>query len=91
MAAATVTVDDLLAQEQISPALADSLRAYLTTRARRYRDRIAMMAQAEDGGISWSPGYEQLLRWRDSGRLPDDSLRILRRELDHEERTLPDR
>lgn len=104
--AAMVTVDDLLAQQQISPALADSLRANLTARAQRYRTRISMLAQAEDGGISWSPEYEQallarhaiidvqrqeLLRWRDSGRLPDSSLRILRRELDHEERTLPDR
>jgi transposase len=34
---------------------------------------------------------QELLRWRDSGRLPDDSLRILRRGLGHEERTLPDR
>jgi CPA1 family monovalent cation:H+ antiporter len=34
---------------------------------------------------------EELLRWRDAGRLPDDGLRILERELDHEERLLPDR
>jgi transposase len=34
---------------------------------------------------------QELLRWRDSGRLPNDSLRILRREPGHEERTLPDR
>ena len=33
--------------------------------------------------------HEELLRWRDAGRLPDDSLRVLQRELDHEERTLP--
>jgi len=32
---------------------------------------------------------EELLRWRDAGHLPDSSLRILERELDHEERTLP--
>ena len=32
---------------------------------------------------------EELLRWRDAGQLPDASLRILERELDHEERTLP--
>ncbi|MGD9527372.1 Na+/H+ antiporter [Pseudonocardia sp.] len=104
--AAMVTVDDLLAQGQIGPQLAEALRANLSARARRHQARIAMMAEAEDGGISWSPGYEQalfarravidaqrqeLLRWRDSGRLPDASLRILRRELDHEERTLPDR
>jgi CPA1 family monovalent cation:H+ antiporter len=32
---------------------------------------------------------EELLRWRDAGRLPDSSLRVLERELDHEERTFP--
>jgi CPA1 family monovalent cation:H+ antiporter len=32
---------------------------------------------------------DELLRWRDAGRLPDTSLRILQRELDHEERLLP--
>jgi len=32
---------------------------------------------------------EELLRWRDAGRLPDASLRILQRELDHEERIFP--
>ena len=32
---------------------------------------------------------EELLRWRNAGHLPDASLRILERELDHEERTLP--
>jgi CPA1 family monovalent cation:H+ antiporter len=30
---------------------------------------------------------EELLRWRDAGRLPDTTLRVLERELDHEERT----
>ena len=32
---------------------------------------------------------EELLRWRDAGHLPDASLRILERELDHEERVFP--
>ena len=32
---------------------------------------------------------DELLRWRDAGRLPDSSMRILQRELDHEERLLP--
>jgi monovalent cation/hydrogen antiporter len=32
---------------------------------------------------------EELLCWRDAGHLPDSSLRVLERELDHEERTLP--
>jgi CPA1 family monovalent cation:H+ antiporter len=33
----------------------------------------------------------ELLRWRDAGRLSDAGLRVLERELDHEERLLPDR
>ncbi len=31
---------------------------------------------------------EELLRWRDAGHLPDSHLRVLERELDHEERTV---
>ncbi|BCB88780.1 hypothetical protein Psuf_060930 [Phytohabitans suffuscus] len=34
---------------------------------------------------------EELLRWRGAGRLQDDGLRVPERELDHEERLLPDR
>jgi CPA1 family monovalent cation:H+ antiporter len=33
----------------------------------------------------------ELLRWRDLGRLPDDGLRTLERELDHQEHLLPAR
>jgi CPA1 family monovalent cation:H+ antiporter len=33
---------------------------------------------------------EELLRWRDGGRLPDESLRRLQLELDLEERGLPE-
>jgi CPA1 family monovalent cation:H+ antiporter len=58
----------------------------------------------DDAGPPPPPGYaaaaqarravidaqrEELLRWRDAGHLPDSSLRMLERELDHEERTLP--
>ena len=32
---------------------------------------------------------EELLRWRDAGWLPDSSLRVLERELDHDERSFP--
>jgi CPA1 family monovalent cation:H+ antiporter len=32
----------------------------------------------------------ELVRWRDSGRLPDERLRRLQLELDLEERGLPD-
>ena len=109
LAATTValaTVEELVAQERISPALADSLRANLKARADRHRYRITTMAETDDGQVSWPAAYraslaarraiidaqrQELQRWRDAGRLPDASLRELRRELDHEERTLPDR
>jgi CPA1 family monovalent cation:H+ antiporter len=32
---------------------------------------------------------EELVRWRDGGRLSDGSLRTLQHELDHEESVLP--
>jgi monovalent cation/hydrogen antiporter len=83
-----------------------ALRAQLETRLARYRTRLALLENAEAGEIPMSPQYEanlrlrravigaqrdELVRWRDLGRLPDESLRILERELDHEEGLLPAR
>jgi Na+/H+ antiporter len=82
------------------------LRTQLRTRLRRYRHRLDLLGNAEAGEIPLSPEYEaavrlrrsvieaqrgELLRWRDVGRLPDESLRTLERELDHEEGLLPAR
>ena len=68
--------------------------------------RIDLLQNAESPEMPVSPRYEaalrirraamdaqreELLRWRDAGTLPDESLRVLERELDHEERLLPDR
>jgi CPA1 family monovalent cation:H+ antiporter len=47
--------------------------------AARARLRRAMIAAERD----------ELLEWRSTGRLADRSLRVIERELDHEERTLP--
>jgi CPA1 family monovalent cation:H+ antiporter len=62
-----------------------------------------MMAEAE-GEPGWTPELEaavqaqhaaidaqreELVRWRDGGRLSDGCLRTLQRELDHEESVLP--
>jgi CPA1 family monovalent cation:H+ antiporter len=81
-----------------------SLRAQLDGRRSRYRRRIDLLSTAEPGELPLSPRYEaaigvrrqvleaereELLRWRDAGRLPDEGLRILERELDHEEGLLP--
>jgi CPA1 family monovalent cation:H+ antiporter len=82
------------------------LRGQLSTRLNRYRKRLDLLDTAEAGQIPLSPQYEaavrlrrtvidaqrhELLRWRDVGRLPDESLRTLERELDHEEGLLPSR
>jgi Na+/H+ antiporter len=83
-----------------------ALRAQLRTRLDRYRHRLDVLSTAEGGEIPLSPTYEaalrlrraviaaqreELLRWRDGARLPDEGLRILERELDHEEGLLPSR
>jgi Na+/H+ antiporter len=83
-----------------------TLRAQLTHRLDRYRRRLDVLETAEGGDIPLSPTYEaalrlrraviaaqreELLRWRDGARLPDEGLRILERELDHEEGLLPAR
>jgi hypothetical protein len=83
-----------------------TLRAQLTHRLDRYRHRLDLLETAEGGDIPLSPTYEaalrlrraviaaqreELLRWRDAARLPDEGLRILERELDHEEGLLPAR
>jgi Na+/H+ antiporter len=76
------------------------LRSTLETRLRRYRqDEEDPDPEFSPVG---SPGHaavldarravidaerEELLRWRDAGRLPETTLRVLERELDHEERT----
>ncbi|SEO45847.1 Na+/H+ antiporter [Trujillonella endophytica] len=84
----------------------DGLRAALRGRLERYDRRLSMLQFAEGGEVPTSPEYEaalrvrravleaerqELLRWRDAGRLPDASLRILQRELDHQEGQLPTR
>ncbi|AGL14241.1 Na+/H+ antiporter [Actinoplanes sp. N902-109] len=84
----------------------ESMRKQLGTRLERYRRRIDLLDQAESDELPVSPQYEaalrvrrsvidaqrdELLRWRDAGQLTDEGLRILERELDHEERLLPDR
>jgi monovalent cation/hydrogen antiporter len=83
-----------------------ALRAQLEARLARYRRRLDLLENAEAGEIPFSPQYEaavrvrravidaqreELLRWRDTGRLPDEGLRRLERELDHEEGQLPTR
>ncbi|WP_328464716.1 Na+/H+ antiporter [Actinoplanes sp. NBC_00393] len=83
-----------------------TMRQQLEVRLDRYRRRLDLLEQVESHELPKSPQYEaalmvrqavidaereELLRWRDAGRLEDDSLRVLNRELDHEELVLPKR
>jgi len=82
------------------------MRKQLDVRLERYRRRLDLLEKADSDEVPTSPQYEaalmvrrqvieaqreELLRWRDAGNLNDEGLRILERELDHEERLLPDR
>jgi CPA1 family monovalent cation:H+ antiporter len=76
-----------------------AIRAQLETRLARYRRRLDLLRNAESE-IPYNPHYdaaqrvrravidaerEELLRLRDAGLLPDEGLRVLERELDHQE------
>jgi monovalent cation/hydrogen antiporter len=97
-------LDQITADEAAPGAALGALRTSLEPKARRYRQLLGRLEAGEDAAPAATPEYqaavqarrsvidaqrEELLRWRDAGHLPDASLRILERELDHEERTLP--
>jgi Na+/H+ antiporter len=78
-----------------------NMRKQLTVRLERYRKRLDLIEKSDSDEVPVSPQYEaalavrrevieaqreELLRWRDSGMLTDEGLRVLERELDHEER-----
>jgi monovalent cation/hydrogen antiporter len=101
--AALAAVDDMQASRDIPASIADAMRATLRRRADRHRTGFSMLTTS-DGEVGWSPELEaairaqhavisaqrdELLRWRDSGRMSDDCFRTLQHELDLEERTLP--
>jgi monovalent cation/hydrogen antiporter len=84
----------------------ENMRKQLEVRLERYRRRLDLLDKADSDEVPTPPQYEaalmvrravigaqreELLRWRDAGNLNDEGLRILERELDHEERLLPDR
>jgi CPA1 family monovalent cation:H+ antiporter len=105
--AALGRLDELEAEEDEDVRQAiGSIRDQLHGRLDRYRHRLDVLEGADSGEIPLSPQYEaaqrvrrevieaqhdELLRWRDLGRLPDAGLRELERELDHEEGLLPTR
>ncbi|MET0426497.1 MAG: Na+/H+ antiporter, partial [Actinoplanes sp.] len=81
----------------------DLMRRQLEVRLERYRRRLDLLEKADSDEVPTSPQYEaalmvrretldaqreELLRWRDAGKLTDEGLRTLERELYHEERLL---
>lgn len=90
--------------DDVDPRAIEGVREQLSDRLERYQRRLDLLESWDSDEIPASPGYEaavgirrtaieaerdELLRWRDAGMLPDQSLRVLERELDHEEGTLP--
>lgn len=96
---------DSLDQEDnadVDPRVIDGVRQQLSARLERYQRRLDLLT--DPGETPAAPRYEaavairrvaidaqrdELVRWRDAGMLPDQSLRAIERELDHEESTLP--
>ncbi|MGA4726386.1 Na+/H+ antiporter [Micromonospora taraxaci] len=104
--AALARLDDVAAAEPDSGVAVSITRTQLLARLARYRGRLDLLEQSDSSEVPTSPEYEtalrvrrtaidaqreELVRWRDSGRLPDEELRVLERELDHEELLLPRR
>ncbi|MFB9451292.1 Na+/H+ antiporter [Dactylosporangium vinaceum] len=104
--AALDRLDDLDRDEPAERSEIDALRRRLQERLRRYHHRLDVLQNADSDELPVSERYEaglrirrlaieaqreELLRRRDAGTLPDEALRRLERELDHEERVLPDR
>jgi Na+/H+ antiporter len=92
--------------DDIGAQVVETMREQLRARLNRYRARLLLLRGNDSAGPPVSPLYEaalhvrrvaldaqreEFLRWRDAGRLPDEGLRVLERELDLEERLLPDR
>ncbi|BAL87596.1 putative sodium/proton antiporter [Actinoplanes missouriensis 431] len=93
--------------DDIGAPVIETMRQQLRARLNRYQQRLVLLRENDDSADPpISPLYEaalhvrrvaldaqrdELLRWRDAGRLPDEGLRVLERELDHEERLLPGR
>ncbi|GAA3909351.1 Na+/H+ antiporter [Amorphoplanes auranticolor] len=92
--------------DDIEDQVIETVRKQLGHRMERYRRRLDLLDQSDSDEVPVSPQYEaglrvrravidaqreELLRWRDADRLSDEGLRVLERELDFEERLLPDR
>lgn len=103
--AALRRLEQLLHEDPQLAEPAERLRRAADSQLQRYSERVALLSAVEDDLLPVHHGYraairlrhamidaerEELLAWRDSGQLPDSSLRSLERELDHQESILPD-
>ena len=101
--AALVQLDQIAADPDLPAPALEAIRGTLEHQARRAA-RAGPDGETQDAAAPDPPARqairrarravidaqrEELLRWRDAGRLPDASLRILERELDHSERSYP--
>ncbi|MDW5595671.1 Na+/H+ antiporter [Conexibacter stalactiti] len=98
-------LDELLADERVPPDVARRLRrAYISRRDRAAAGLRSLTDDDDEALDRVTAGVEalgrlrremidaerdELIRWRDAGRLPDASLRVLERELDYQEGSLP--
>ncbi|MFI7520606.1 Na+/H+ antiporter [Micromonospora globbae] len=104
--AALARLAEVAAEEPEHIDAVEAMRTQLHSRLTRYRGRLDQLQATDSSRLPDSPRYEaalrirravidaqreELLRWRDAGRLPDEGLRVLERELDHEELRLPAR
>lgn len=92
-------LDELLENEPQPDDVVWPLRGSATLRRQRSEDRLAALERGDDEAPSETRSQvrrrlraamidaerDELLRWRDAGRLPDRDLRRLQRELDYEE------
>lgn len=103
--AALDRLDSMAEQDgaDVDPRVIDGVRQQLSARLERYQHRLDLLSDVDE--TPTSPGYyeaavgirraaidaqrDELVRWRDAGMLPDQSLRGIERELDHEEGMLP--
>jgi monovalent cation/hydrogen antiporter len=106
MRAALERLDELANTGEVPPEVRDPLQRVFEARQTRLAARLTSLAEAEEGSPPpVSANYaasvaaqramleaqqQELLRWRDAGKLPDATLRRLQTELDHEERIIPD-
>lgn len=100
--AALETLNETDHESEADARAIDVVRRQLCARLERYQRRLDVLSDSDE--LPNYPEYEaavairraaidaerdELVRWRDAGMLPDRSLRVLERELDHEEVTLP--